>query len=217
MLQQNRKAVLGLALVLIGLVLLFDNLRILPRLPWWIYEWYTVMIVVGLVVFLTGNRGPAFVVMGIGVAFLLQDLFYFSWRDFWPLILIIIGLSFVFRKRILPAGSTLNENYFDSVNIFGGGNQTIRSHKLEGGRVTTIFGGAEIDLREAKPLEGAAIEVNTIFGGVELFVPAEWRVRSHVTSIFGAFEDKRKTPTDPDAPEIIVRGLTLFGGGEVKS
>ncbi len=217
MIQKNSKAILGIFLVLIGVVLLLDNLRILPRLPWWIYEWYTVMIVIGILAFFLGNRTAAVVFGGLGLAFMLQDLFYFSWRDFWPIILIIIGVSFFFRRQLNTTGSITNENYFDSVNIFGGGNQKILSHKLEGGKVTTIFGGAEIDLRESKPVSGATIEIFTMFGGLELFVPEDWNIRVDVTSIFGGFEDHRKNSTDENAPLVIIKGATIFGGGEIKA
>lgn len=215
--QQNRKAILGLFLVLIGVVLLLDNLSILPRLPWWIYEWYTVMIVIGILAFFSGSKTSAIIFGGIGLAFLFQDLFYFSWRDFWPVILIIIGLSFFFRKRLNMTGSVSNENYFDSLNIFGGGNQKILSHKLEGGKVTTIFGGAEIDLRESRPISGAQVEIFTMFGGIELFVPEDWNIKVEVTSIFGGFEDHRKNSNDENAPLVIIKGVTLFGGGEIKA
>jgi hypothetical protein len=44
-------------------------------------------------------------------------------------------------------------------------------------------------------------------------------VKVKVTAIFGGFSDERKVLADNEAnngKELIVKGLVLFGGGEVK-
>ena len=220
MIQKNRRALLGLFLVAIGLFILLDNLNILPRMPWWLYRWYTLLIVIGVFNLLVGNRTPAFILVTIGVIFLLDDAYlYFDWGDLWPVVLIIVGLAFIFRQRAKALGeSTIDDNFFEALNIFGGGNQKVTSHRLEGGRITSIFGGSEVDLTEAKPVEGAKIEVFTMFGGTEIIVPDDWNVKVEVAAILGGFEDKRKTqPSSDNSPTILIKGLTLLGGGEVKS
>ncbi len=216
--ERNRRALLGLFLVIIGAFILLDNLHILPRMPWWIFTWQMLLIAIGVFNLLLGNRTPAVVLIGIGAFFLLEEIYYFNWRDFWPVILIIIGLAFIFRQRSMARGNVLQDNYFDALNILGGGNQKVASHKLEGGKITTIFGGSEIDLREAKPVDGATIEIFTMFGGAEITVPEDWNVKVEVTSILGAFEDKRSNvKTDDKSPTIRIKGMTLLGGGELKS
>ncbi|MFT7020739.1 MAG: putative membrane protein [Cyclobacteriaceae bacterium] len=104
------------------------------------------------------------------------------------------------------------------MNIFGGGNQIVSSPSLQGGRITSIFGGSEVDLRQSKAESGAIIEVTTIFGGSDITVPPDWKIKNQVTAILGGFEDKRTNIShDDDAPVIVIKGLTLFGGGEIKS
>lgn len=217
MIQQNRKAILGLVLVLVGAFFLLNNLGVLPRLPWWAYEWYSILIGIGIVVTAAGNRSTGIVLMGIGAAFLIQDIYYFRWRDFWPVILIVIGLSFIFRHKKSASNQTFDDNYFEALNIFGGGNQRVVSSQLEGGKTTTIFGGTEIDLRESKPVDGAVIEIFTAFGGVEFLVPADWKIKNESHVILGGFEDKRQTEITDNSPQVIVRGTVIFGGGELKS
>ena len=58
-----------------------------------------------------------------------------------------------------------------------------------------------------------------MFGGTDFIVPADWTVKLETSSIFGGFSDKRKpvvnVVNDPDKI-LTVKGLVLFGGGEVK-
>jgi predicted membrane protein len=64
---------------------------------------------------------------------------------------------------------------------------------------------------------GAIIEVFTMFGGTEIRVPGHWRVNVEVSSILGGFENKRTPVTTEDAPVLRIKGMTILGGGEVKS
>jgi hypothetical protein len=60
--------------------------------------------------------------------------------------------------------------------------------------------------------------VTAAFGGIEIRVPAEWKIIVDSNPIFGAIEDKRKTfPQVEDAPKLYIRGTVIFGGIEIKS
>lgn len=214
----NRRAILGIFLVVVGLLILLENLRMIPSLPWWLFTWQMLLIALGVINLLSGNRTAAIILIGIGGVFLLEDMYYIDFRDWWPLILIIIGLAFLFRQRQYSKSREMEDDYFDALNIFGGGNQRVSSHKLQGGKITSIFGGSEVDLRDAKPVSGATIDLFALFGGAELRVPTEWNVKVEVISILGGFSDKRDlTAQEDDAPLVVIKGLAIFGGGEVKS
>ncbi|MFT4739189.1 MAG: hypothetical protein ACI92W_003315, partial [Paraglaciecola sp.] len=149
--QENRRAFVGLFLILVGIVFLLNNFDLIPRLPWWVYQytWQIVFMGAGVFLFISGNRSGGFIFLGIGTFFLLKEHFYLDMRDFWPVILIIVGLSFVFRHKRLTSNREINDNYFEAMNIFGGGNQIVSSPSLQGGRITSIFGGSEVDLRQS--------------------------------------------------------------------
>lgn len=81
-----------------------------------------------------------------------------------------------------------------------------------------IFGGSEIDLREAHfPPDGLTINCVAIFGGVEIIVPEGVNVVVNGAGIFGAFEGKHaKSRPQPGAPTVKIDGVAFFGGVEVK-
>lgn len=217
----NKRAIIGLVLVLIGLFFLLDNLGYGIELPWWIFTWPSIFIGIALVNVFSGNYRVAFVFLAIGGFFYLQYFDLLDIETFWPVLLIIIGVSYLLRnkeKRQAKLNSQeSDETYFDEISIFGGTEKRLVSNQLQGGKITNIFGGSEIDLRDAKAVDGAVIEVFTMFGGCEIIVPANWKVNVDTIAIFGGFSDSRKN-IDPDhVATVKIKGFTMFGGGEIKS
>jgi hypothetical protein len=104
-----------------------------------------------------------------------------------------------------------------SINIFGGSEfKGVWSapRRLDS---ICIFGGTDIDLRMAAiPEEGLTISCLCVFGGVDVIVPPGMRVRVRGVGIFGGFERKGEASEDPDAPLLVVDGLSVFGGVTVK-
>jgi predicted membrane protein len=115
----------------------------------------------------------------------------------------------------------VNKDLIDDIAIFGGGHKVIQSDNFKGGNITAIFGGSEIDLTQCKLAEGEnVIDVVVIFGGTEIIVPRDWNVRTNVTPLFGGFSNKsRRDVSQPldTTRSLVIKGLALFGGGEIKS
>jgi len=113
------------------------------------------------------------------------------------------------------AGSSgdLRSSYF-----FGGGQERVSAQDFSGGEVSAIFGGLELDLRDAGLAGGrAVIDATVICGGINLRVPKDWRVNIHTTTLFGGTEHKRSQPSpDQVKGELIITGTVLCGGIEVK-
>jgi predicted membrane protein len=83
-----------------------------------------------------------------------------------------------------------------------------------------LFSGLDIDLRSASLSDGTnVIDLLTIFGGVEFRMPQDWTINvSELTVVFGSFEDKRSGSLQTDPNKVLhVKGLILFGGGEIKN
>jgi hypothetical protein len=103
------------------------------------------------------------------------------------------------------------------VAIFGGAERKGRWLAEPQTTVTCIFGGIELDYREAVlPQREVVVNVTCIFGGVDVTIPPGVRVESSVAAIFGGISDPGNDTIDPDAPVIRLTGFVLFGGVEIK-
>ncbi|MEQ9305753.1 MAG: LiaF-related protein [Marinoscillum sp.] len=214
--ETKRRTILGIILVILGAVLLADNLDLIPSIPYYVFHWSNIFIVLAVINLLSGNRKPALIFGVLWIFFFSREFYYFDIIDYWPLLLVGLGLSFIVKNKS-NSKPIVGDNYFDDINIFGGSNKKFTSQELHGGKSTNIFGGSDLDLREAKLVDGAAIEVFTMFGGCNIIVPPHWDVIIDTTNIFGGFEDKRDRVSEKSDFKVYVKGVTIFGGGELKS
>ena len=47
------------------------------------------------------------------------------------------------------------------------------------------MGGAELNLMQADIHEQVFLEINNVFGGTKLIVPAHWYIKNEVSAVFG--------------------------------
>ncbi|RFU41340.1 DUF1707 and DUF2154 domain-containing protein [Actinomadura logoneensis] len=80
-----------------------------------------------------------------------------------------------------------------------------------------FWGGGDIDLREAR-FTSTTVRINAvaIMGGIDIIVPDDVNVRVTGVGIMGGFDHRATGPGVPGAPEIIISGLALWGGVDVK-
>jgi predicted membrane protein len=232
----NKKLVFGLIVIFLGAILLADNFYLLPNgFKSVMFTWQMLLIAIGcLNLFSRKGYFGGLIMILVGFFFLIPEIHFFSFnftRLFWPVLLIAVGLLIIFRSNI--RGSRIHKDYkcrktttsngdgyINDVNIFGGSKHNNVSQNFCGGKVTAIFGGSELDLSRAKLAEGVnVLDMVCIFGGSVMIVPADWHVRTEVISILGGFADKRhNVPTSvPHDRELVIKGITIFGGGEIKS
>jgi predicted membrane protein len=104
--------------------------------------------------------------------------------------------------------------------LFGGGKRRVQGD-FKGGDMLAMFGGYEVDLRNATMSgDQVVINANAIFGGFEIKVPETWSVIMQITGMFGGHEDSTRVPDPrlvPNPKRLIVRGVTVFGGLSVKN
>ncbi|MGB7437969.1 MAG: DUF5668 domain-containing protein [Candidatus Acidiferrum sp.] len=217
----------GLLLVIIGTLILLDHMGIVQVHNLWSF-WPVILIVVGLLRLLEScNRVIGVLLMLVGTLFLLSNLGYLrlSAADFWPIVLIAIGVGLMWSRFQLPKISTApgGPDKVNATAMFGGVERRVSTANFQGGTVQAIFGGVELDFRGAD-IEGeqTALYVEAVFGGIELVVPERWTVIYEGQSIFGGYNDETRTPL-PDMPgaaprkRLILRGQALFGGITVKN
>jgi hypothetical protein len=113
--------------------------------------------------------------------------------------------------------SSASEHSDKVIAIFGGanrsGNWRIRKHT----HAVAIFGGMDIDLRNAI-FESPTVEITGFwcFGGLDIKVPAGIQVRDQTAGIFGGTDVRDLGDPIPGAPTLVIKGMTLFGGVSVR-
>jgi hypothetical protein len=56
-----------------------------------------------------------------------------------------------------------------------------------------------------------------MWGGIEIRVPEDWMIDSQVIPLMGGVEDKTRPPTTPSPHRLVLRGMALMGGVEIKN
>ncbi|HKJ43933.1 MAG TPA: DUF5668 domain-containing protein [Sunxiuqinia sp.] len=226
----NKRFYFGVILIAIGSVLILERLNLIPwNIADLLISWQMLLIAIGVFIMAGGNRTGGTILIVIGGFFMLPELIdvpHEVRRLYWPLILVAVGAALLLRQRgprghIDQGVGEKDFDQFDDFVIFGGREIFINSQELKGGRCTSIFGGIEYDMRQAKLApQGTIIDAICVFGGCGIKVPLDWNVRNEVTTIFGAFTDKRGDTFnhgqyDP-SKTVVIKGITIFGGFEVK-
>lgn len=84
--------------------------------------------------------------------------------------------------------------------------------------VKAVFGGAELDLREARlETDDVVMHVTAVFGGVSIILPDDVIAVVEGTGMFGGFDDQAATrQPPPGSPVVRITGKAVFGGVSVQ-
>ena len=248
--KSDKRFYFGVILIAVGVILIFERLNLIPEsLADMLISWQMLLVGIGVLSLIGGNRTAGTILIVIGGTFMIPELITVPHevrRIYWPMILVVIGVVILMRQRDQRKIGTTNDHFvnipnpggepssaesssasfnsfntFDDFVIFGGREIFVNSQSLSGGKATSIFGGIEFDLRKANLQPGGAIiDCVSVFGGCGFKIPMDWNVRNEVTTIFGAFTDKRgETYSDryyDPSKTLVIKGVSLFGGIEVK-
>jgi len=102
------------------------------------------------------------------------------------------------------------------INIFGGSCRSGRWHVAKEIRVFSLFSGTDIDFSEAIFTHPeVTIRYFSLFSGTDISVPEDVNVVSKSFCIFGGVDNNAPCNASPDAPTIIIEGLTIFSGVDI--
>lgn len=209
----------GILILAFGVLALLDAFNIIELWGYASVWWPLAIIVAGILVLINNYREylTAIVLVALGGILQLNRLDVIEvnvWQLFWPLVIIAIGFSILTRR----GSRKLYVQDADNITAFFGGSDTInKSKNYEGGKVSAIFGGVTLDLRDATIKKEATLEVFTLCGGVEVKVPRDWQVRQQAFPILGGVETKSHTTDNTDGPVLIITGTVALGGVEVRN
>lgn len=220
----------GLLLILIGIGYAGGNLGI------WDFNiffrgWWTLFILVPCIINLIqyGPNGGNIAGICVGVVLLLgaQGILAFSMirKLLVPAILILIGLSILLsntKRRItdqqgnqIPFEKT-GMGGSDVSGVFDGKKVQYDGQLFEGATVSAVFGGVNMDLRMAVIERDVRIDATAIFGGVEIYVPANVVVKVMSTPVLGGVSNRAMAPTEVPCHTLYVNATCVFGGVDIK-
>ena len=217
--------VIGFFLLVAGVTLLLDNFGLMHARAVLRY-WPVGLILIGLTVILQAQRAAGRVSgafwMFVGLWLLLGNLgvLRLEFWDLWPIPIIGIGAYLIWQAVSGPEGARDrdSESHFSALAVMGGAARKVNSQAFTGGEATALLGGVKIDLHEATiAADEAVIDVFAFWGGIELFVPEGWAVVNRVVALLGGAEDRTRPATSPSPKRVVVRGICIMGGVEIKN
>lgn len=216
----------GLVLIVIGVIFGLNALEI-TDINIFFDGWWTLFIIIPSFIglFKDEDKTGSLIWLAIGVCLLLgcQDYISFDliWKLMIPAILVIIGLSIIFKdvlnSKVKKEIKKLNKNGSkEYAATFGGQTVDFSKEEFEGCSLTAVFGGVKCDLRESIIKEDTVINASSIFGGITIYVPENVNVKINSTPIFGGVSDERKNKTKDNEHTIYINATSIFGGVEIK-
>lgn len=237
----------GLILILLGLVFLWGMFAGYDAWDYIKTYWPTILIISGFFNLFDRKSSKLgnLILIAIGLALQIDrlDLLDFSvWKLFWPILLIILGISILIpnksksytyydrrsngdpaegnvdnEEEVLEYNDINNESYISKSTILFGSTIRNDSKSFKGGNISVILGGVDLDLRHAEIKENnAVLNVNVILGGLDIIVPDNWNVHIKTTHILGSADSYKRINKDPNAPVLTIIGTVILGGVDVK-
>jgi len=226
---------MGGAFILAGTAFLVEHLGYLPAgvsSAWSL--WPALLVWGGLVNFLLLGRGgsPGWGVGLLAAGALLgaDKLGYveLQWGLLWPALIIFAGLAIVWgtffhkKKARQKDGQEIESGRFETDIVMGAREDTVSSRQFEGGRISCVMGGLELDLRDAEIQgEEAVLDVKLIMGGIELYVPPHWEIVSRCSPVLGEIENKARKGASlredgHPVKRLVIQGTIVMGGMEIR-
>ena len=222
---------LGLTLIAIGSAYSLDQLGYIDATQLW--DWAPLALVMlgvskSLTPISSTGRLIGIFITCIGL-FLLAGNFGLTSLGFWnlwPLIPIFIGIRLMLGTERIQTVESFHT--VSSFTMMGGLVRSNNSAHFRGGDLVAFMGGSELDLSQAKITESpAVIDAIAFWGGIDIKVPDDWRVRIEGVPLLGAFEDSTDAEPLGDSPnaligksqpqELVIKGFAVMGGVAVSS
>ena len=215
----------GIVFVIVGVILGLNALEI-TNINLFFSGWWTLFIIVPCFIDLFKDEDKSGDIIGviIGFCLLLACNNFISFELIFklavPVGLVVIGLSFIFRdtinNKIKKEIKKLDKNKGDEYcATFGSQNVSFSGENFNGCNLTAVFGSVECDLRDAIIKGDTVINVSAIFGGVDIYVPDDVKIKVASTPIFGCVSNEKKNNNDK-GNTIYISAVCLFGGVDIK-
>ena len=204
--KSNGKKIIGGAILLVGIVLLAKQFGI--WFPSWLLSWPVLLIVIGLANGLKYQfrNSSWLIITGIGVLFLLEkinpDL---SFAKFWPVILIAVGLWFLFGRKNVKNQFGKKPRFQKNFDQY---DQDETSYSETSQNDEPLVDGQQSSTSADEYIESVAI-----FGGAKRSVFSKSFKGGEITSVFGGSEINF---SHADINGVVILETTqIFGGTKI--
>lgn len=219
--------ILGIIIVAFGVFFGAKALGYLENIDVSFNGWWTLFIIVPCVLSIVNSGLNLFNTIGVGVGVLMllteQDVLKApsGYQLIVPYLIIVFGLSIIFKKPIrmnkegnngIFAGNQ-GENYFA---VFGGNTPNFNGVDFRGANVYAIFGGVDLKLQNAIIKRDCIINSYTVFGGTDVILPKNVKAIVNSTPIFGGVDNRFLSEAGENAPTVLIRAISVFGGTDIK-
>lgn len=216
----------GLFLIVIGVIFGLNALEI-TNINIFFDGWWTLFIIIPCFFGLLKDNDKVSdsigLVIGIFLLLACRDIISFGTilKLIIPIVLIIIGLSVIFKgtikAKIKDEIKKLNKTNDDEyAATFSSQDLDFSNEKFKGCNLNAIFGGVKCNLTNSKINEDVVVNASAIFGGITIYVPDDVNVKITSTSIFGGVSDERKNKKVDSKVTLYINATCMFGGVEIK-
>ena len=210
------KYIIGFLLIFIGLILGLNAFGI-TNINLFFSGWWTLFIIIPSLVGLINDKEKTssliFLIIGVWLLLAERDLIEYE---------LLIGFLLVFKDVLSINGKEIkkiNANNKESNNyiaVFGSQDLKFEDEKVENLDLKSLFGGIKLDLRDAKIEKDIVINTLSVFGGIDIYVPDDVKVKVSSTPFFGGVEVKRGKQSSKKEITIYLNSVCIFGGVDVK-
>lgn len=189
----------------------------------------------------SGSLSVGLLLIVVGTLFLLDNLGYvnseYLFENFWPLILVLIGVLLLFRRsyrapriggiseKTATAFPESDSDFLVRSALVGNIEVKVTSKNFSGGSCSVVFGNIGMVLREAQPQIGqSTLKLNGVFGSIRVEAPADIAIAVNSTLVAGHIEvnDQKKSGLfetivfkspgfDTAQRKLIVQASQMFG------
>ena len=218
----------GLLFIVLGVMIGLNSFGV-TNFSFYFDGWWTLFIIVPSAIEIFRSKYKVINLIGIatGIALLLFCQGIFSLEMLWklalPTILVIIGLTLVFKDAIFGRKKAAFKRPNDKKGLEDTQYATFTNKSIKydgqvfyGNDLTAVCGSIVCDLRNSIINEDIIINANVSLGNIEILVPDNVNVQTKSTGILGNVTDKRRSPITVAGPTVYISGMCLLGSVEVK-
>ena len=220
----------GLAIIALG-VIFGGNAAGLFSFNVFFDGWWTLFIIIPSAISLITEKEKlsslGFLAAGVILLLAAQNVFSYevAWKVIVAVFLVMIGIGIIVKsivgnkndKEVEKKIEDLkSDRVMDSqIAIFSGSERTYNDETFTGSNLVAVFGGVDLDLREAKFTKDTVIKAFCLFGGIDIKVPEDVQVKIKSGFIFGGASDEQKSNAGKGKYTIYLDAAGGFGGVNV--